>query len=176
MPNNETRAPSTPKSRWPWIIVGMLGSHVLIMIVAVTIAVHDRSFAVVPNYYQRGINWDAEQAILRSSAKLGWHINVLTSDQVDPTGKRAVRFELTDAAGRAVPGAVIELEYFHEAHGDEDRTVNLTPDPSDPAHFSAVLPMRYAGEWEFHYNITAGPQTYVGKQNLTLSNASRSPA
>ena len=176
MSNNEARTLSKAKSRWPWIVVGMLASHVLIMVVAVTIAVRDRSFAVVPNYYQRGINWDAEQAILRSSAKLGWHVEVQTSDQVDPVGKRAVRFDVTDAAGHAVPGAVIELEYFHDAHGDEDRTVTLTPDPSDPRHFSAVLPMRYAGEWEFHYNITAGSHTYIGKQNLTLASAVRRPA
>jgi nitrogen fixation protein FixH len=154
----------------------MLASHVLIMVVAVTIAVRDRSFAVVPNYYQRGINWDAEQAVVRSSARLGWHVDVQAADEVDPVGRRAVRFNVTDSAGHALPGAVIELEYFHDAHGDEDRTVNLTPDPSDPTQFSAVLPMRYAGEWEFHFTITAGKQTYVGKQNLTLSNAGRRPA
>lgn len=161
------------KSPWPWIIVGMLLTHVLIMVVAMTIAVRDKSAAIVPNYYERAVNWDAEQAKYRASEKLGWHVEMEAAEQIDPVGRREVRFILTDAQGQAVPGANIDLEYFHDAHGNEDRTVSLKPDSSDPRYFTALLPMRYAGEWELHYTITAGKQSFIGKQQAYVTNAGR---
>lgn len=166
------------RSRWPWIIVGLLGSHVLAMVVAVTIAVHDRSFAVVPNYYQRAVNWDEQQAQLRASEKLGWKVEVEASGQVDPLGRRVVSFVLSDAQGHAIPGTTLEVEYFHDAHGDEDHVVKLTPDAADPTHFTSLLPMRYAGEWEFHFTAKSGDQTFIAKQTQTVSNAThdRRPA
>lgn len=159
------------RSAWPWFIVALLASHVLAMVVAVTIAVRDRSFAVVPNYYDRAVNWDEEQAKFRASEKLGWQVQVEAAGQVDPLGRRVVSFVLTDSRGHAISGATLQVEYFHEAHGDEDHDVELTPDASDPTRFTRLLPMRYAGEWEFHFTANAGGQTFVAKQTQTLSNA-----
>lgn len=169
-----TAASARPNRRspWPWFIVALLGSHVLAMVVAVTIAVRDRSFAVVPNYYQRAVNWDEEQAKFRASEMLGWRVAVETSGHVDPFGRRAVSFVLSDAQGHAIPGATLQVEYFHEAHGDEDHDVKLTPDAADPTRFTCLLPMRYAGEWEFHFTANAGNQSFVAKQTQTVSNAS----
>ena len=168
-----TGAGRNRRSPWPWIIVGMLLTHVVIMVVAMMIAVHDKSSAIVPNYYERAVNWDAEQAKYRASEKLGWHVEMEAAEQVDPLGRRVVRFILTDAHGRAIPSAVIDLEYFHDAHGNEDRTVTLKSDSTDPRYFTALLPMRYAGEWELHYTITAGKQSFIGKQQAYVNNARR---
>lgn len=161
------------KSWWPWFVVGLLGTHVAAMAIAVTLATRDRSFAVVPDYYQRAVNWDQAQAQIRASEKLGWRIAVEASDQVDPLGRRVASFVFTDARGSALPRATLEVEYFHHAHGDDDHMVKLSPDAADPTHFTALLPMRYAGQWEFHFTGQSGGQTFVAKQLQTLSNARR---
>lgn len=166
----ETESHPTKRGRWPWIIVGLLGGHVLLMVVAVTIATHDRSFAVVPNYYQRALNWDQTQAEKRASEKLGWHVRVEASSQVDPIGRRTVSFVLTDADGKPLDHAVLDVEYFHHAHGDEEKQVKLTPDATDPSHFTVLLPMRYPGNWEFHFTVTAGGKTFVSGLTEYLHN------
>ena len=164
------QAKRVKRARWPWIIVGLLGGHVTIMVVAVIIATNDRSFAVVPNYYQRAVNWDQTQAQKRASEKLGWHVRVEASNQVDPIGRRAMSFVLTDADGKALDHAVLEIEYFHDSHGDEEKQVKLTPDATDPSRFTVLLPMRYAGNWEFHFTATAGGKTFVAAATEFLSN------
>lgn len=163
--------PRKPAGKWPWIIVGLLGGHVTIMIIAVTIAVHDRSFSVVPNYYQRAVNWDQTQAEKRASEKLGWRVRVEASEQVDPLGRRAISFVLSDAQGKPIDHARMSVEYFHDAHGDEEKQVKLTPDARDPSRFSAVLPMRYAGDWEFTFTVTAQGKTFVSHEIEFLNNA-----
>ena len=167
---NATESLQTKRARWPWIIVGLLGGHVLLMVAAVTIATHDRSFAVVPNYYQRAVNWDQTQAEKRASEKLGWHVRVEASSRVDPIGRRAVSFVLADADGKALDHAVLDVEYFHHAHGDEDKQVKLTPDATDPSRFTVLLPMRYPGNWEFHFTATAGGKTFVSAATEVLHN------
>lgn len=49
------------RPRWPVIVVGMLLVHVLAMATAVVIAVKS-PYQVVPNYYERAVNWDKERA------------------------------------------------------------------------------------------------------------------
>src|SRR5215207_5791090 len=98
-----TDAPATtpqhnPKRpRWPFIVAGLLVVHVALMTVAVVIATHDRSFAVLPNYDDNAVHWDRDQAKRRASAKLGWKLEIVPAETVDPIGRRNVSVRLTDA-------------------------------------------------------------------------------
>ena len=52
-----------PRSyRWPTIIVALLAGHVVLMMWAVFKATADPNFVVIPNYYDKAVNWDKEQA------------------------------------------------------------------------------------------------------------------
>jgi len=158
--------------KWPWIIVGLLSVHVAGMVTAAMIATHDRSFAVVDNYYEKAVHWDQSQALLRASREMGWKVEIKPSDRVDPLGRRRVEFVVTDAQGRAIPQAVLTVEYFHDAHAAEVRKATLSPDGHDPSRFGAVLPMRYAGIWEYELTVTAGDKTFVEKTTKSLTNSS----
>src|SRR3954466_7927827 len=103
------RATPTRKFRyWPWplIVVGLLLGHVSIMVTAVILATGDKSFAVLPNYYEKAVNWDKNQAELRASEKLGWQVTLVPSPDVDPAGHRSLMLTLADATGHAVADAV----------------------------------------------------------------------
>src|SRR3569623_2033596 len=106
------------------------------MVGAVTIATHDKSFAVTPDYYQRAVHWDEEQAARRASEKLGWRVSIETAPQADPLGRRVVSVVLTDAQGQALPAAQLDVTYFHDAHANEPQTLKLTPDPDDARRFT----------------------------------------
>ena len=150
--------------KWPWIIVGLLSVHVAGMVTAAMIATHDRSFAVVDNYYEKAVHWDQSQAILRASREMGWKVEIHASERVDPLGRRRVDLIVTDGQGGAIGHAVLNVEYFHDAHANEVRKVTLSPSGTDPSHFGAVLPMRYAGMWEYQVTVTAGDKTYIEKK------------
>jgi hypothetical protein len=56
--------------KWPLIVVGLLVVHMSAMVVAVVIATHHNSGgAVIPDYYQKAVNWDRTQSQLRNAAE-----------------------------------------------------------------------------------------------------------
>jgi hypothetical protein len=162
------RRPSS--GRWPMIVVALLAGHVLLMAIACAIAVRDKTFAVVPDYYGKALEWDRQKAAKFASAKLGWHVEVQAGKRVDPQGRRAVSFVLTDSTGRSIEGASLDATYFHHAHADQVQHVNLTPDSNDPRRFTVHLPMAFEGNWEFHFFVNARGQTFVSSTVEYLEN------
>ena len=146
------------RSPWPWIIVGLLLCHVTLMVAAAAIATRDPSFAVVPNYYEKGVNWDKTQAEKRASDKLGWKLTIEPSTHPDARGQRTVQVGLTDAAGHAVSAAKIEFDYFHDSHANEQKNVTLALEDGKARQ---TLAMPYTGFWEFHATATAEGKTFV---------------
>lgn len=65
--DGRTKSQQSRRSRWPAIVVGMLAVHVLAMAGAVVIAVRS-PYQVVPNYYERAVNWDKDRAAAAAAA------------------------------------------------------------------------------------------------------------
>ena len=169
--NNGKQFPAAAQKRrslWPYLIVGMLAAHVAGMVVAFTITMRDKTFLVVPDYYDRAQHWDAAQAERRASAALGWKLQLEPGKAVDEHGNRAVKVTLADAQDHAIAGLKLRLEYFHHAHPDQQHKLDLTADPNDGRIFGAALPMSYSGVWEFHLTGQAGDKRFVETQTTVL--------
>lgn len=147
-------------NRWPVIIVLLLVTHIVLMLTAMTIATSDRSFAVVPNYYQEAVKWDQTKAAQTASNSLGWKVSLDIDANIDPKGERQVSVKVTDAAGAAVDVSKVELRYFHYAHGNDPRDITLL---SHDGKISGSLPLRFEGFYEFIINATAGDKRFVEK-------------
>lgn len=145
--------------RWPLIVVGLLVTHVLFMVLVAVIAVSDRSFAVLPDYYRKALNWDQDRAALAAGERLGWKLRIDPSSRVNPLGQRSVRFELTDSSGRPVGQSKLRATYFHHAHAADAKRIELEED--SPGRFVATLPMRQSGLWQFDVTIDAGGQAFA---------------
>jgi nitrogen fixation protein FixH len=145
--------------RWPLIIVGLLAVHVTLMLTAAAIATRDRSFAVLPNYYENAVNWDKTRAAMESSRELGWKLQINPAAAIDPHGSRQVAILLTDAQGQPIPNAKLDLTYYHHAHANEAASVTLSA--TEPGRFATNLPMRYDGFWQFKAKVEAGGKTFV---------------
>ncbi len=172
MPSPDTSIKPRPRHpRWPWIIIALLGGHVVLMSIAVTMAERDKHFAVVPDYYQKAVHWDQEQDQLRASHDLGWRVQILPASTIDPTGQRRVTFFVTDKDSKPIDNAVVEVSYFHHAHGDQTHTKTLSQ--STAGRYDETLPMRYAGLWEFHFTVTAAGKSFVQSNTQWIDNASR---
>jgi nitrogen fixation protein FixH len=138
------------------------------MMVAVAIATRDRSFAVLPNYYDNAVHWDQDQAKKRASEQLGWKLEIFPAESIDPLGRRNVTLRLTDATGQPLP-ASIEVSYFHHAHANEPQTLSATTGSDGRA--SVAAPMRYAGFYDFRCTATAGKQTFTTTLTQFVSTA-----
>jgi nitrogen fixation protein FixH len=145
--------------RWPIIVVSLLSVHLLLMLSVAAIATRDRSFAVLPNYYRNAIEWDRHQAQRRASQQLGWKIAIEPAEQIDPLGRRAISFTLTDAHDRPVQAESLDVSFFHHAHAGEASKATLSA--TAPGRFDATLPMRYAGYWLFDIQTSVQGQTFT---------------
>lgn len=145
--------------RWPMIVVGLLVTHVVLMLVAASIATRDRSFAVVPNYYENAVNWDATRAAQRDSDTLGWKLSIDPSASVTPLGQRSIAFTLLDSTGKPVENANLSVDYYHHSHAKDAASIKLKQ--TEPGKFVANLPMRYPGFWQFNVTAEAGGKTFV---------------
>lgn len=137
--------------RWPGAIIALLCLHALCMGIVVFVATRDPSFALEPQAYKQAVGWDNARARKQASERLGWNVRVETSTSIDALGRRRVTCYLADAQRVAVRAAVVRLEAFHHARASDRLFVTLTPDPV--GSYSAHLPMRRAGTWE--YRISA---------------------
>ena len=156
----KTSMPKRRFVRWPWIIVALLGAHASLMMVAVSLAKNDRSFVVIPDYYNRSLQWDQDQANRRASQQLGWQIKIEPAETIDPVGQRAVAFTLVDRDRKPIQGASIQLDYFHGAHAGERNHVLLT-ESNIAGRYEAKLPMRYSGFWQFELSADAQQHHFV---------------
>ena len=160
MSQNILPEPKTRSSwRWPAIVIGLLVAHFILMMVTVLIATGDRSFTVLPKYYERALAWDQTQAKKRASDQLGWKLGIETSTKIDPLGKRKTTMTLNDAEGKPVAGAIADISYYHRTFAQQVETATLAM--SAPGRFEMELPMRRSGFWEFRVLVKADGHEFV---------------
>ena len=168
-----TAAPGRKRGYWTWplIVLGLLLGHASIMATAVVLATGDKSFTVLPNYYEKAVNWDKTQAERRASEKLGWQVELVPSPGVDPTGHRALALTLADAAGRPIPDAVVELAWYHHARPTELYNTTLHTDGTGRATGTVI--MRGEGFYQISVTAAAGGNRFVTAVTPFVSTAKR---
>lgn len=144
---------------WPAGIVGLLAIHMLAMGVVVFVATRDPSFAVEPQAYKKAVAWDSSQAQRQASERLGWTAQIQTSESLDMLGRRRVTCHLVDANRIPVMAATVKLEAFHHARATE--RFHVTLNPQGDSSYSAELPMRRAGTWEFRISALRGAEAFT---------------
>jgi nitrogen fixation protein FixH len=147
---------------WPGIIFVMLGGQLLLMAFFLYLAVSDGSFAVEPDYYQKGLHWDATLAQRRENTRLGWSVAIEIKDAGDTPAVREVRCRLTDKSGTPLDGATVDLTAFPHARGNQRATVTLLP--AGNGEYRRELPMNRTGTWEFRLVASRGPEVFTDTQ------------
>lgn len=166
----QTRAPG--KRRWylmPVVVLGLLGAHMAFIFTAITLGTGDPSFAVVPDYYQKAVDYDEYKALLAESAALGWSVRLSPAEQADAIGQRDLIVRLRDGAGEPVQGLRVLIDGFHQARA------------SQPVSFECVevLPGQYVGKaamaregfWQFAIDASGKDQRFVAELKQFVSAA-----
>ena len=157
----------------PAVVLGLLGTHMLFIVIAITLATGDRSFAVVPDYYQKAVDYDDRKALLATSAELGWVVELTPGKTADVMSERDVVVQLRDADGQPVRDAQISVSCYHFARASEPLAFK----------FDEILPGQYVGRarlsregfWQFELIAEQGDKLFISqfKQFVTSAEGSR---
>lgn len=161
--------PANQKGRiWAFVpailLVGLLGMQLAFL--AGTF--NDPSFAVEANYYDKAVTWDAKMAQDRENARLGFRVDV---DALPPSsgGEPNIVVRVTDAEGKAVSGASVEVEGFHNARANDVLHGKMVE--VQGGVYVGELPVRRPGLWELRLRVTRQSDlfTHVARLDLPMA-------
>lgn len=143
----------------PGVVLGLLGGHMIFIVTAITLGTGDPSFAVVPEYYQKAVDYDEHKARLAESAALGWLVEIDAGDTLDPAGERDVHFRLRDRNGRAITGASVRVSAYHNARAAEP--IDFACVEALPGQYVAKARLLREGFWRFAIEVECGDERFV---------------
>ena len=156
-----------PKERiWPALIIAALVIDVGVGFSMMRLAADDPHAAVEPDYYRKAITWDSTMAQAVRNGALGWTL-VPSLGAVTPTHEAPLTMQLRDSAGRAITGAVIQVEAMQIAHAEEILHATLTG--ANDSSYTTTLPMARTGLWEMRVIVTRGTDRFTTQLRLDAS-------
>ncbi len=142
---------------WPIGIVAILTATVGLNAWVYHVATDDPSLAILPDYYQKAVDWDSTLAQRRVNLALGWRLSPTLGAFTMRDGA-PLQVALTDASGTPIPDATIRVAAFFNARADDivDATLGR-----DSAGYSGRLPVTHRGVWELQFDVTRGRQRFT---------------
>lgn len=150
----EKRAERRAKQIWITFVVMLLGLQLTIGAIAIRLATADRSAAVVPDYHNAALNWDADRESRSLIQRLQWDFRLELSDITDSSGNRAVRAVVIDQTGQNQTGQGVNdldltMTAYHHSHGRDFITVDLQPIGN--GQYQCLAPIAISGLWDFDF-------------------------
>lgn len=155
--------PRRKRSKWPLIVVALLLGHAAIILTGVTMAVRDGGYSVVPDYYQKAVDFDARKADLAASNALGWTVNFTAGSMTDELGRRLLVATLTDAQGQPLTDAAVKVELRHFTGGDVQSA--LLPAVA-PGQYRDLVIMPRPGTYSLDVAIDHGEARFIDSREL----------
>lgn len=169
------RQSPTARSRWtmPAVVFGLLGGHMVFILIAITLATGDRSFAVVPEYYQKAVAFDDRKAALAASEAMGWSVQLRPATSLSPAGQRELIVQITDTEGKPVTGRSVRLGCYHFSRADEPLAFELIE--ALPGQYVGADRLSREGFWWFELSVAGGGQPFVAEFKQFVSAAEATP-
>lgn len=155
------RRKSARRFTMPVVVFGLLGGHMAFIVIAITIATGDRSFAVVPDYYQKAVAYDDRKSLLADSEALGWRVELQPAKSASSIGGREVLLRLTDREGSAVAGAAVRVSCYHFSNASRPESFDLVE--GRPGQYSGTARLRREGFWWFEIEAVRGDDVFVAE-------------
>lgn len=144
---------------WVGLVLSLLGGQIAFVTVMVYMAATNGTFAVEPDYYQKGLHWDATAAQLRENDRLSWSLGIDIGDDAGTLGERTVTCTLRNVDGSPLEGAIIDLVAFPHVRGYERTSATLVAE--DGGRYRTTLRFSRKGVWEFRGIVKRGPDTFT---------------
>ena len=151
---------------WIGIIVAILGTTLIGYGIVIALTLTDPSFALDPTYETPAGDWNSVQRQAATNEKLGWQVTLKT-EATRRRGERLVRVTALDREGEPITEATIEMDAFHNARARDVHQAKL--EPENDGTYTAVMPIRRAGLWEFRLTVTQRDQVFTRKIRKSIA-------
>ncbi len=129
---------------------------------AISLAIGDPALAVVPDYHQAALDWDAKHAASGAAEKLGWNVDLQVSDVADGRGMRATQLFVHDQAGQPVSDLRVAAKVYHHAAADNVERIELKN--VGEGQYIAMPAMGRIGLWQIELDLkNAGRPMSISK-------------
>ena len=153
---------------WPVAVAVILCLTIAGNVWLVRLASSDPSFAVEENYYERGVQWDAELAQRARNAELGWRL-LATLSTVERGHGADLRVALSDSAIAPIVGATVVVRAVHVARANDP--VEVTLRAAEAGQYSALVPIERPGLWELRIDVHHGADRFTALRRLDVRSA-----
>ena len=144
---------------WPILLTSLISIHIVSVVVMVIVATHDRSFAVEPDWYLKGLNYEQTAQQQRENSRLAWSVQLDVSQPFTGTHQRNVICTVLDRAGKPVENATVDLVAFAHLRASQRASCVLLPRAG--GIYGATLAFEDPGVWEFRLIIARGAETFT---------------
>jgi nitrogen fixation protein FixH len=143
---------------WPILLTSLISIHIISVVVMVMVATHDHSFAIEPDWYQKGLHYNQTAQQQQANSRLGWSLRLDVGQPMTGTNRRRVTCTVLDREGKPVENATVDLVAFAHLRGSNLLRSVLLPRDSK---YEALIPMEDPGMWEFRFVVTRGRDTFT---------------
>ncbi|GAA5510518.1 FixH family protein [Novipirellula caenicola] len=155
--------------RWGGLVVGLLSLQVAVGVVAIMLATGDPSAAVLPDYYQKSLEWDDHRKSESVSRELGWKLTLVPIPGQHTATLQGV---LSDTDGKPIRIASGTIHMYHYARAAEVKTFSIQPNSNGVVVaedcFSAD------GLWKIEIDVTNDQdQQFVHSQDMLVTQTQR---
>lgn len=137
-----------------------------IMTAVITLSIGDPGGAVMPNYYQAGLQWDQTKQSRTASQRLGWTVDLEASDVVDGSGKRALLVSVVDSQLKGIDSLAVQGRLYHLAAADV--VIESPFVASGDGRYLALLPVVRPGSWKLELNVDGAGQPMSESIDFTV--------
>ena len=132
---------------WTGFILLFFLVQAIVWAIAISITSGDSSHAVVAGYDEDALKWDMNKKIQQASDSLGWKLNIDIKSDADVKGNRSAVFSITDANGKPVRDASLNVRAFHCGHAANSQALKFNE--ASAGEYHTTLRTRYSGQWQF---------------------------
>ena len=156
-----------PHIVWPGFVIALLGMSITMGTITVLAATRDpASFAVIDDYYEKGLRWDEHKAQLAQNSELGWEVAVEVGEP-DALGRRPLVVMVLDREGVPIEDARIEASIYHHAAAKRVETLTLEPGAL-PGQYQAQADITRQGLWQILLTVSARGKSFTNDRTLDL--------
>ena len=165
---DESPAEISARRRWLGFILGFFILQAALWTTALVFVTNDPSHAVLPNYSERALAWDAELDEIRRSRRLGWTATTELGP-VRPSRSSPIVVHLEDRKGGPLAGAEVRATLFHQARASERQEIVFGEEGL--GNYRAAAMITRSGRWRIEIRATRGQDHFRAEQSLTVGEA-----
>ncbi|MCB9845214.1 MAG: FixH family protein [Phycisphaeraceae bacterium] len=160
-----------PHVLWPGLVVTLISISVGFAAITAYFALSDPSATVVPDYYQRALDWDESAGRRAASEALGWKAGVSVDAAPNAAGLRAVRVRLVDSEGAALAGLSVRLSAFAHVRAREVQHIDL--EELGDGFYAGPIRVLHPGLWQIQIEAEGPVGRFLHDESLWVASEAR---